>query len=95
MFSSPHPSSAKCVVPEEDSYLSDPPMYKEDDAYVPVTSNLLTAHVQEIMCGMGIKSKTPEVRAEHITRLLQMSDHRWEHIGLQAVKQAMQSVVLD
>jgi hypothetical protein len=95
MFSSPHPSSAKCVVPEEDSYLSDPPMYEEDEAYVPVTSNLLTAPVREIMRGMGIKGKTREVGAEHITRLLQMSDRRWEHIGLQAVEQAMQSVVLD
>jgi hypothetical protein len=44
---------------------------------------------------MGIKGKTREVGAEHITRLLQMSDRRWEHIGLQAVEQAMQSVVLD
>jgi hypothetical protein len=93
MFSSPHHSSAKCVIPEEDSYLSDPSTYEEDEAHVPV--NLLTASVREIMHRMGIKGKTPKVKAEHITRLLQMSDHHWKHISLQAIEQAMQSVVLD
>ncbi|KAG0692152.1 hypothetical protein DFH29DRAFT_1009249 [Suillus ampliporus] len=89
IFSSCHPSSAKCVIPEEDAYLSDPLMYKEDKAYVPMTPKLLTAPVWEIMHGMGIKGKTSKVRAEDITRQLQISDHCWEHIGLQAVKQAM------
>lgn len=95
MFSSRHPSSAKCVVPEEDAYLSDPPMYEEDEAYVPVTPKLLTAPVQEIMRGMGIRGKSVEVRVEGIMRRLQMSDHCWERIGLQAVEQAMQLIVLD
>lgn len=95
MFLSRHLSSAKCVVPEEDAYLSDPPMYEEDEAYVFVTPKLLIAPVREMMRGMGTRGKSAEVRAESIMRRLQMSDRRWEHIGLKAVEQAMQLIVLD
>ncbi|KAG2339456.1 hypothetical protein BDR05DRAFT_1003409 [Suillus weaverae] len=61
-------AQSKCVVPEEDAYLSDPPMYEEDEAYVPVMPKLLTAPVQEIMRRIGIRGKSPDVRVEDIMR---------------------------
>ncbi|KAG1758051.1 hypothetical protein EDB19DRAFT_1822957 [Suillus lakei] len=92
MFSSPSLSSAKCVVPEEDGYLSDPLMYEEDEAYVPVTLALLAAPVREIMRAMGIMGKSPEVRAQDIMRHL---NDRWVHINLQTVEEAIQLIVID
>ncbi|KAG1721949.1 uncharacterized protein EDB91DRAFT_1064161 [Suillus paluster] len=88
-------SSAKCVVPEEDAYLSDPPMYEEDEAYVPVTPALLAAPVWEIMRAKGIKGKSTEVGAEDITRDLRKLDVRWARITTRAVEEAVETIAFN
>ncbi|KAG2045756.1 hypothetical protein BDR06DRAFT_977979 [Suillus hirtellus] len=58
LFSSHDAASAKSVISDDDAYLSDPPPYEEDEAYVPVTAALLAEPVREIMCARGIKEKS-------------------------------------
>ncbi|KIK36919.1 hypothetical protein CY34DRAFT_16064 [Suillus luteus UH-Slu-Lm8-n1] len=90
-----HSSSVKYVISKEDAYLLNPPIYEEDDTYVPMTLKLLIAPVRETMCAMVIKDKNPKVRVKDIMGWLQISHHYWKHISLQAVEQAMQLIILD
>jgi hypothetical protein len=92
LFSSSGISSAKHVIPEEDAYLSDPPMYEEDEAYVPMTPALLVAPVQEIIRAMGIRGKSPKVRADNVMGHLKVLNVRWANIDLQAVEEAIQFI---
>lgn len=93
MFSSTGASSSKFVVSEEDAYLSDPPMYEEDEAYVSVTPTLLAAPVREIMRAKGIRGKSAKVGAEEITRCLRREDARWARIGAWAVEETMEMIL--
>ncbi|KIK43583.1 hypothetical protein CY34DRAFT_803670 [Suillus luteus UH-Slu-Lm8-n1] len=93
MFSSTGASSSKFVLSEEDAYLSDPPMYEEDEAYVSVTPELLAAPVREIMRAKGIRGKSSKVGAEEITRYLRREDARWARIGAWAVEETMEMIL--
>ncbi|KAG2156740.1 uncharacterized protein EDB93DRAFT_1125339 [Suillus bovinus] len=93
MFSSTGASSSKFVMSEEDAYLSDPPMYEEDEAYVSVTPALLAAPVREIMRAKGMRSKSAKVGAEEITRCLRREDARWARIGAWAVEETMEMIL--
>lgn len=95
LFSSHAAASAKSVISDDDAYLSDPPPYEEDEAYVPVTAALLAKPVREIMCARGIKGKSTGVSGEDILKDLKRLDNRWARIRLQPVEQAMQLIVLD
>ncbi|KAG2136429.1 hypothetical protein DEU56DRAFT_947113 [Suillus clintonianus] len=63
IFSSPHPSPSKSVIPEQDGHLSDPPPHEEDEVYVPVTPELLVGPMLEILRAKGITGKTAAVGA--------------------------------
>jgi hypothetical protein len=78
---------------EEDAYLSDPPMYEEDEAYVSVTPELLAVPVREIMRAKGIRGKSSKVGAEEITRCLRREDARWARIGAWAVEETMEMIL--
>ncbi|KAG2036758.1 hypothetical protein BDR03DRAFT_958842 [Suillus americanus] len=93
MFSSTGASSSKFVMSEEDAYLSDPPMYEEDEAYVSVTPTLLAAPVREIMRAKGVRGKSAKVGAEEITRCLRREDARWARIGAWAVEETMEMIL--
>ncbi|KAG1823528.1 uncharacterized protein BJ212DRAFT_1324897, partial [Suillus subaureus] len=93
MFSSTGASSSKFVMSEEDAYLSDPPMYEEDEAYVSVTPTLLAAPVREIMRAKGIRGKSAKVGAEEVTRCLRREDARWARIGAWAVEETMDMIL--
>lgn len=93
MFSSTGASSSKFVMSEEDAYLSDPPMYEEDEAYVSVTPALLAAPVRKIMRARGMRGKSVKVGAEEITRCLRREDARWARIGAWAVEETMEMIL--
>ncbi|KAG1816923.1 hypothetical protein EV424DRAFT_1540632 [Suillus variegatus] len=93
MFSSTGASSSKFVMSEEDAYLSDPPMYEEDEAYVSVTPTLLAAPVRKIMRAKGMRGKSVKVGAEEITRCLRREDARWARIGAWAVEETMEMIL--
>lgn len=93
MFSSTDTSSSKFVLSEEDAYLSDPPMYEEDEAYVSVTPELLAVPVREIMRAKGIQGKSSKIGAEEITRCLRREDARWARIGAWAVEETMEMIL--
>ncbi|KAG1745272.1 hypothetical protein EDB19DRAFT_1693569 [Suillus lakei] len=93
MFSSIGASSSKFVMSEEDAYLSDPPMYEEDEAYVSVTPALLAGPVREIMHSKGMGGKSVKVGAEEVTRCLRREDARWARIGAWDVEEAMEMIL--
>ncbi|KAG2064303.1 hypothetical protein BDR04DRAFT_280207 [Suillus decipiens] len=93
MFSSTGASLSKFVMSEEDAYLSDPPMYEEDEAYISVTPKLLAAPVREIMRAKGMRGKSAKVGAEEITRCLRREDARWARIGPWAVEETMEMIL--
>ncbi|KAG0691651.1 hypothetical protein DFH29DRAFT_819222, partial [Suillus ampliporus] len=95
MFSSPGVSSSKTSVPKEDAYLSDSPLDEEDEAYVSVTSALLTGPVQEIMRAKGISAKSTKVGVEDITRDLRRLDMRWARITTRAVEEAVETITFN
>ncbi|KAG1776314.1 hypothetical protein EV702DRAFT_1109635 [Suillus placidus] len=93
MFSSTGSSSSKFVMSEEDAYLSDPPMYEEDEAYVSVTPALLAEPVREIMRAKGMRGKSAKIGADEITRCLRREDARWARIGAWAVEETMETIL--
>ncbi|KAG1901572.1 uncharacterized protein F5891DRAFT_979395 [Suillus fuscotomentosus] len=68
------PDATKSMIAEDNTYLSDPPCYEEDQAYIPVTATLLSQPVRDIMCIRGIRGKSIRVRAEDITKDLERLD---------------------
>ncbi|OJA09537.1 hypothetical protein AZE42_07002 [Rhizopogon vesiculosus] len=95
MFSSTFVSSSKFVVSAEDGYLSDPPPYEEEEAYVSVTPALLAGPVREAMRAKGLRAKSAKMGAEEITRCLRRVDERWARVGAWAVEEAMEIVLAE
>jgi len=95
MFSSTSVSSSKFVVSAEDGYLSDPPPYEEEEAYVSVTPALLAGPVREAMRAKGLRGKSAKMGAEEITRCLRRGDERWARVGAWAVEEAMEIVLAE
>ncbi|KAG2038736.1 hypothetical protein BDR03DRAFT_1009487 [Suillus americanus] len=95
MFASPDVSHSTFAMPEQDGYLSDPPPYEEDEAYIPVTPALLGGPVREILHAKGITSKSAAVGAEEIIQELKRSDARWGWVRIQAIQEAMETILID
>ncbi|KAG1863912.1 hypothetical protein F4604DRAFT_1586773, partial [Suillus subluteus] len=95
MFWSADISSSQPAVPEQDGYLSDPPPYEEDEAYISVTPSLLAGPVRDIIRTKGIRGKSRAIGAEEILGELKQSDVRWACVGLRAVEEAMETIVVD
>jgi hypothetical protein len=47
------------------------------------------------MCARGIRGKSIRVRAEDIARDLKRLDRHWVHIDLQAIEEAIYTVIID
>ncbi|KAG1857144.1 hypothetical protein F4604DRAFT_1685359 [Suillus subluteus] len=88
-------SSSQPAVPEQDGYLSDPPPYKEDEAYVSMMPTLLARPVQDVIHAKGIRGKSCMVGTEEILGELKRSDVHWASVRIQAVKEAMETIVID
>jgi hypothetical protein len=95
LFSSPDRFSSTSSLPNDDGYLSDPPPYEEDEAYVAVTSAVLAGPIQQIMHAKGIRGKSTAVGAEDILKELKRLSARWAMIRLQDVEEALETIIVD
>ncbi|KAG6332009.1 hypothetical protein ID866_7082 [Astraeus odoratus] len=105
LFSTSHSSTAAGLSLEGDEstgYVSDPP--SNEDAYVPLTPELLSVHVKDAIIALKRKrqgrgtsngrredsSMSDDLKPEDITAYLRRTDGRWENIGVWAVEEALE-----